>query len=143
MSPLQELLGALGRMTRSERVAAASVVLLAIGSIAPWLTVQSPSGQTSVEGLETDGRVTLTLAVVAAAVVYHRYRTDEPRDIGALLLCAGLALALCLDDMKPFGGGSSGLLASVAGFIHPGWGLVLCALASASLGASALAQHFS
>lgn len=117
----------------------ASGVLMLIGAITPWA---SAFGVT-IDGLDGDGAIILVGGIVAVVLGIILMRTARrPRPLWALIVCvlAGMACAATASyDWASLEGvvGTAGLTDAeetlLVSVVSVGWGLVLSALASASL----------
>jgi hypothetical protein len=77
---------------------------------------------------------TLILAAVAAFLLY-RQRASASRHLATgTFVCAALALAVSIYDLGEVSSRYSGI-------VHPGWGLYLATIASASLATAAFVQR--
>ena len=100
------------------------IALLVLGAIGPWVTVEDLP-EVSESGLESDGVITLALALIAGALLLvYRNRPGKRAAIGAGI-CALLALVISIIDVSDVSG------TSVLG-IEPsvGWGLWLTLVGS-------------
>jgi Uncharacterised protein family UPF0547 len=112
-----------------------SALLMALGSVGPWVRVRAFAGGGFVE---TRGGLLVLVAAVTGAVFLVAWRQRRPAGIAALLIGL-LGLAVALHDRRHLVNLLGGrhfpprahFLASR--FIHVGWGLDLALLASLSL----------
>ena len=101
--------------------AAASAVAVAIGALGPWAKVTTIFGSVSVDGLSGDGRLTLTLALVALVVAcWMVARPTFGKAIAGVLLFGAIALTGLYDTWHVAERPDVG-----AAPITVGWGLVL------------------
>jgi hypothetical protein len=95
------------------------IALIVIGAIGPWVTVDGIA-EINESGLESDGVITLPLALIAGALLLaFRNRMGRGAKIG-IGICAALCLIISIIDVQDVAG------TSVLG-IEPsvGWGLWL------------------
>ena len=102
----------------------AAVALMVIGAFGPWVTVEGLA-DISESGLESDGVITLPLALIAGALLLvFRDRMGRGVKIG-VGICAVLALVISIIDVADVNGTDLGFVeASV------GWGLWLTLIGS-------------
>ncbi len=103
----------------------AAVGIIIIGSIGPWVTVEG-LGDFSEGGLESDGIITLVLALIVGGLVLA-YR-DRPAPRGAKIgigICAVAALAIAIIDVLDVTGTDLGVVEA-----NVGWGLWLTLVGS-------------
>jgi hypothetical protein len=131
---------ALGGKTRTFWWALASCVLMGVGALGPWITVLG----ISISGTEGDGWIVLLAALLAAGlVIWH----DRNPQLWKLLL-AGLAAVAAFatgaydwSEIETIAGEAEELEGLFDLSVSVGWGLMLCTVASISLGA-ALVTHY-
>jgi len=113
-------------ISRGRRLALASVLIIIIGSIGPWVDA---GGQTA-GGLDKDGVVTIFFALVAAVyLIFTRLPHWLPTAIlGFIVGAIGIFDIVDIEDLNA---GFTG------GFVSPGWGLYLTAIGGIALIASA------
>jgi hypothetical protein len=106
-------------LSRGSRWGFAASLVIAIGSIGPWIDL----GSESAGGLDQDGAVTLALALVAAAYVVF---TPRPHwaPLAALGALAGVVAVIDILD--------------IVALWSPGWGLYLTAIGGVGLFLSAV-----
>lgn len=110
-------------ISRGRRLVLAGTLVIAIGSIGPWVDVL---GLTE-SGLDSDGRVTIGLALIA--VIYAIF-IKRPH-WAPLAMIGFFSGFVAIADIIDVGDAANGLAA-------PGWGLYLTAIGSALLIASAV-----
>lgn len=113
-----------GSDNRSLMLPLAAIALIVIGAFGPWVTVDGLA-EVNESGLESDGVITLALALIAGALLaIYRNRMTRGVKIG-IGICAVLALVISIIDVLDVTG------TEVLG-IEPsvGWGLWLTLVGS-------------
>lgn len=116
---------------RDFQIAGAGIGLLIIGAIGPWVTVEGFSEN----GLNSDGVITLILALIAAGFLGLAFQRKVAPSRIAIGICALLALAISIIDVMDVSDTDLG----VPGFEPSvGWGLWLTLVGSIVLAVSAV-----
>lgn len=114
-----------------------SCIGMIVGSISPWAT----GGGRSMAGTEGDGRITLTLAIVAALALIFRAVRIHVWTVATATVAAVLVLLIAFADLANL----DALLDTVSAFasVSIGWGLWLLLASAAGLTVSAFALAIS
>lgn len=118
-------------------IIAGSALLVLLGSLLPWATVETGFGSISVRGTEGDGVLTLLLALAGGAAAVAVVMARKPMAAIGGIVAGGLALAIGLFDFIDLAratGDSGGLVQA-----HTGFGLWLVLLGSLAMTGASIA----